>query len=212
MKFGDYLRQLRMQHGWTQPEAAARVGIEQSYLSKLETGKSVPSTEIYDRLAGAYGIAASEILDVLFPEELERLREIDSLRTLMLAQSNRRRTVPRRWLIAGLTALALGGGFTGLSMIDRGRDITTYTYVSDGVLPKGAGADAEPAVRSEQTRFITQMRGAFFTESLPQGERLWRLTGSGTQWQPARFGWALVPGLAFILAGIGCVLISSRWT
>lgn len=36
MKFGDYLKQKRAERGWTQPEAASHVKIEQSYLSKLE--------------------------------------------------------------------------------------------------------------------------------------------------------------------------------
>lgn len=211
MKFGDYLRQLRVQRGWTQPEAAARVGIEQSYLSKLETGKSVPSTEIYDRLVGAYDIAANEMLDVLFPAELERLQEIGSLRAWVLDQSNRRRAAPHRWMLAGLVALALGGGFCGLSMIDRGHDVTTYTYLSDGVFSRSASPEAEPAARDEQIRFITQMRGPAFTEKSGEGTRQWRLVGGAKQWEPSRYGWALVPGLAFILAGSGCFFLARRW-
>jgi transcriptional regulator with XRE-family HTH domain len=54
MKFGDYLRQKREARGWTQPEAANKAGIEQSYLSKLETGKSYPSEDAYARLVAAY--------------------------------------------------------------------------------------------------------------------------------------------------------------
>ena len=53
MKFGDYLRQARETRQWTQPEAAARAGIEQSYLSTLETGKSYPSEEVFGRLVEA---------------------------------------------------------------------------------------------------------------------------------------------------------------
>lgn len=212
MKFGDYLRQLRLQRGWTQPQAATRVGIEQSYLSKLETGKSIPSSEIYDKLVSAYDLAANDMLEILFPAELDRLREIDSLRPFMLAQSNRRRAIPRRWLSAGLAGLALGGGFCGLSMIDRAHEIAAYTYMSDGVLTQGASLEAEPAARSEQTRFITQMRGPIFTESVGEGMRVWRLVGSSKQWEPARFGWALVPGLAFICTGLGCFFLAWRWS
>ncbi|MBS7457160.1 helix-turn-helix domain-containing protein [Coralloluteibacterium stylophorae] len=211
MKFGDYLRHARVQRGWTQPEAAARAGIEQSYLSKLETGKSIPSGEIYDRLAGAYGIAPHAMLDILFPAELERLREIDSLRALMLAQSHRRRAIPRRWLTAGLVALALGGGFVGLSMVDRGRDVATFTYVSDQVFPQDGAEGDEPVRAAAATRYIAQMRGPEFTEATPEGVRLWRLVGSGAQWQPARFGWALVPGLLLISAGLGCFFLAGRW-
>lgn len=211
MKFGDYLRHLRMERGWTQPEAAGRAGIEQSYLSKLETGKSVPSGEIYDRLVGVYNIDDEAMLAVLVPEELERLREIDSLRAAILSRSDRRRALPRRWLTVGIGLLALGGACVGLSLVDQGHDITTYTYMSDGVLADGQSLEDEPIVSEEQSRFIVQMRGPAFTEPSPQGTRLWRLVGSASQWQPSRFGWALVPGLAAILAGLGCFFLAWRW-
>ncbi|MGE0743387.1 MAG: helix-turn-helix domain-containing protein, partial [Hyphomonadaceae bacterium] len=38
MKFGEDLKNRRTELGWTQPDAAAKASIEQSYLSKLETG------------------------------------------------------------------------------------------------------------------------------------------------------------------------------
>lgn len=51
MKFGVYLRSLREKAGWTQPEAAEKIEIEQSYLSKLETGKCFPSEDIFSKLS-----------------------------------------------------------------------------------------------------------------------------------------------------------------
>ena len=56
MKFGEYLKNRRTELGWTQPDAASKAGIEQSYLSKLETGKSFPSEDVYQRLVGAFGL------------------------------------------------------------------------------------------------------------------------------------------------------------
>lgn len=40
MTFADKIRSLRLALDLTQPELADAIGIEQSYLSKLETGKS----------------------------------------------------------------------------------------------------------------------------------------------------------------------------
>ena len=212
MTFGDYIRTLRTDRGWTQPEAASRAGIEQSYLSKLETGKSVPSGEVYDRLMGCYGVDPEAMIDVLVPEELERLREIDVLRGAMLTRSEREKATPRRWLAAALALLVIGGAFIGLSQVDGAHPETSYTYMSDGVVSRGAGLESEPAVPHEKTRFTTKMRGPAFSEPTEAGGvRIWRLVGSQQQWRPARFGWALVPGIAGVLAAVGCFFLARRW-
>jgi len=44
MNFGERIKQLRTERNMTQPQLAEAIGIEQSYLSKLENDKSVPST------------------------------------------------------------------------------------------------------------------------------------------------------------------------
>lgn len=230
MTFGDYLKHLRGDRGWTQPQAAARAGIEQSYLSKLENGKSIPSGETYQRLVEAYGISAPDMIGVLFPAELDRLREIDALRDHLLHHACARRAVPRRWLVAGLAALALGGGFVGLSRIDEARTVQLYTYRSDGVILPGEGPDVfdrayegpgegeDDAARAdllrrldERTRFTPEMRGPMFTERTPNGRRIWHLVGSTERLEPARYRWALVPGLALIVGGLGCFFLAWRW-
>ena len=61
MKFGDFIRLKREQSGWTQPEAAAKIGIEQSYLSKLENGRSIPSADVYQRVCEAYGVSSAAL-------------------------------------------------------------------------------------------------------------------------------------------------------
>jgi|TARA_R100000049_G_C1955376_1_gene108901 transcriptional regulator with XRE-family HTH domain len=215
MKFGEYLRHKRAERGWTQPEAAARAKIEQSYLSKLENGKSIPSGDIYHRLVDAYGIDAQEMVGVLFPGELDRLREIDSLRDLLLERSHSDIRTPRRLLIAGLAALMIGGGFVGFSQIEPARILTEYTYQSTGVIAANAPVDSEIAPgapgEDEQTRFITQMRGPMFTEKVPGGKRVWNLVGSGVTVKAPPYRWALIPGIALIIGGLGCFFVAWRW-
>ena len=215
MKFGEYLRHKRAERGWTQPEAAARAKIEQSYLSKLENGKSIPSGDIYHRLVDAYGIDAQEMVGSLFPGELDRLREIDSLRDLLLERSHSDIQTPRRLLIGGLVALMIGGGFVGFSQIEPARILTHYTYQSTGVIAADAPADIEIAPgapgEDEQTRFITQMRGPMFTEKVPGGKRVWNLVGSGVTVKAPPYRWALIPGIALIIGGLGCFFVAWRW-
>lgn len=53
MSFHENLRTLRLARGQTQPALAEKAGIEQSYLSKLENGRSRPSEDVLTRLAQA---------------------------------------------------------------------------------------------------------------------------------------------------------------
>jgi transcriptional regulator with XRE-family HTH domain len=53
MSFQENLRTLRLTRGFTQPALAEKADIEQSYLSKLENGRSKPSEDVLTRLAGA---------------------------------------------------------------------------------------------------------------------------------------------------------------
>ncbi len=215
MKFGDYLRQKRAERGWTQPQAASRAKIEQSYLSKLENNKSIPSGDIYARLVEAYGIDAEEMAGVLFPAELDRLREIDALRDLLLQRSQADIETPRRILIAGLAALMIGGGFLGFSQLEPARMLTQYTYQSTGVIAANAPSDTEipPGApgEDEQTLFLTQMRGPVFTEQVAGGKRVWNLVGSDVVAQAPPYRWALIPGIALIIGGLGCFFVAWRW-
>ncbi|UTW55547.1 helix-turn-helix domain-containing protein [Kordiimonas sp. SCSIO 12610] len=121
MKFGDYIRQKREANGWTQPEAAARMDIEQSYLSKLETGKSYPSEDIFNRLLKAYDIDAGDMSRSIFSAELDKLREIKEVRSVVLERQTNEIKFTRGWMVAGLVMLMLGGGSLGLGFIGIGK-------------------------------------------------------------------------------------------
>ncbi len=43
-----------------------------------------------------------------------------------------------------------------------------------------------------------------FTEDVPDGRRVWRLVGGSERPALARYGWASVPGLAFLIGAFGC--------
>jgi len=62
MAFHDNLRTLRLARGLTQPALAEKADIEQSYLSKLENGRSRPSDEVLARLAQALETAPETLL------------------------------------------------------------------------------------------------------------------------------------------------------
>jgi transcriptional regulator with XRE-family HTH domain len=235
MTFGEYLKARRIALGWTQPEAASRIQIEQSYLSKLETSKAYPSDEVFQRLLSAYLVQAEEILADLSPDEVERLSDIEMIKHLQVKKTSNDKSESRQWLIAGVCALAVGGALLGLARLDRGGVVPQYSYQSKGVILPGESLDVfadigetadEAAPESEtrnakrdaliarlddQTQYTRDFRGPEFVADVTDGKRVWRLVGGTNIQTPDRFGWANILGFMFSLVGLGCFFVSWRW-
>ena len=62
---GEQFKKLRTEKGLSQPELAELAGIEQSYLSKLENDKSLPSSEVLRKLLSALNLTLAELLTPL---------------------------------------------------------------------------------------------------------------------------------------------------
>jgi len=56
---GAFLSHLRVQHGWTQADVAARLGIPRRYLHELESGKQILA---YSRLFGLLDLLGAEVM------------------------------------------------------------------------------------------------------------------------------------------------------
>ena len=137
MKFGDYIKKEREKHSWTQPEAAAKADIEQSYLSKLETGKSYPSEDMYERLVGAYGIDTAHMCSVVYSAELDKLREIADVRGAILSREKTEVSYLRSWLGAGLVMLMIGTGLVAFEYNQGYKIEFSYRYQSPGIIKTG---------------------------------------------------------------------------
>lgn len=137
MHLGERLRQLRQDRHLTQPQLADELGIEQSYLSKLENGKYIPSNDIFARILGFFGLSVGDFIDGLDHRSRLQLRQIpavashfDHQRQLILG--NR-----RRWLLSSAVLFAVGvallyGGMTQLFVPG-----TVYQYKSSGIVLEG---------------------------------------------------------------------------
>lgn len=232
MTLGDFLRERRTGLGWTQPEAAARAKIEQSYLSKLESGRSTPSPEVWHRIANAFAIDHAALAAQLDQPELERLREIEPIQAVRARQQRDHAATTRRWLLAGLGLLMLAGGCFGLNRAGVGAN-SRFTYQSTGVSrpdesldvfvgiddapdPMASDAGARVARRNAliariDERTITGLyRGPTFIESVPSGKRVWQLVGKADDANRLR-DWTLPAAWAFLLGAIGCFFVSWRW-
>jgi transcriptional regulator with XRE-family HTH domain len=83
------IRQLRKARGWSQSDLAERIGVHLTHVSRVETGKYIPSLDFVVRAAQAFGIAVDALLfkrednarDVRIEDKnlAERLRLLESL-------------------------------------------------------------------------------------------------------------------------------------
>src|SRR5688572_12446506 len=80
MTLGETIKLLRTEQGLTQPELAEKARIEQSYLSKVENDKGIPSFDIINRLAQALGLTGMGLIHKLshsyIGEHLSHLPEV----------------------------------------------------------------------------------------------------------------------------------------
>jgi transcriptional regulator with XRE-family HTH domain len=85
---GVELKSQRGQRNMTQSEAAAKIGIEQSFLSKLESDQSWASVDVLRRICKAYGMRPAQLLAQV---DIDCLRGNVNYQSL-LADDRRRRS------------------------------------------------------------------------------------------------------------------------
>ena len=69
---GNRLRQLRKSRRYTQVSLQMKTGIEQSLLSKYETGERIPPTEALIKLADLYDVSIDYLLGRTDKPEVNR--------------------------------------------------------------------------------------------------------------------------------------------
>ena len=234
MRFGDYIRNLRQERRWTQPEAAKQIGIEQSYLSKLESGKSYPSEDVFASLMTAYALDLDGLGAALFPAELDRLREISQVRAAILSTERDAQKHVQRWLSAGIALLMLGGAGLGAALLGKDQVVDTFQYKSEGVVLEGEDVnafevigdrpsgerDGQPAASERQQEMIDRIdeqyqaletyRGVVFFETVPKGQRAWRFYGSSNEVRASWLRWFLIPAIMMMMGAVGCFFASYR--
>ena len=63
-KFGRRILQLRTEQGWSQEELADQADLHRTYISGLERGVKNPTIKVILKLAKAFSISPSEMLDM----------------------------------------------------------------------------------------------------------------------------------------------------
>lgn len=138
MNFGEKLKQIRTGQGLTQPQFAEKLGIEQSYLSKLENDKSVPSAEMFTTILAGTGMDAAAFLQDLDKEVLARtLSHIPAVGQFTTQAEVVQVHDYKKWLYG--CALAWITGFAMMLGANDGIFFSNkvYRYVSLGVILPG---------------------------------------------------------------------------
>ena len=225
MKFGDYIRQKRETAGWTQPETAAKADIEQSYLSKLETGKSYPSEDVFNKLVKTFNLNITEMAGIVGSEELTKLREIKDLRAVVLHRQQNEKRFMRSWLIGGLAMLILAGGVLGMSISMVADAKLHYLYRSEGVILEGEPTNifdliklgARPTDTPLQDRILYDFQkldyhqGDEYILPVEGGYRHYQLYASMPQYDFQLIGWHLAIGFMLLLGGLASFYVARRW-
>ena len=208
MNFGERLKQIRAERGQTQPQFAEALGIEQSYLSKLENDKSVPSADMFATIVSGLGMEASAFLQEIDKAVLDTtLRHIPAVNQFTTQSVAVQANHTKRWMYA--SALAWIIGFAMMLAANDGIFFPNkiYRYKSPGVILVGEAENVfdthEEVLRLRWTAKIisdeelakqradfkatrerplvvetTENRGGFYLENAENGRRRYDLVKS----------------------------------
>lgn len=145
MNIGERIKQLRIDKNLTQPQLAELASIEQSYLSKLENDKSMPSAEILSSLLKALAVDMPAFLKGIDERVIQRhLVQIPEVAVHLNLESHLRIRQVKRWLLGAAVSCAVGfallfGGLNQLLLAPVTE--TLHQYASDGVILPGEPED-----------------------------------------------------------------------
>jgi len=142
MNIGEKIKQLRTNKNLTQPQLAEAIGIEQSYLSKLENDKSVPSADIFQAILKALTINVNNFLEGIDEKIIHKdLKHIPEVANYLNADAASRIHNIKKWLFGSAAACVIG-----LTLIVAGYKALIfgalqYEYISGGVIKPNEPTD-----------------------------------------------------------------------
>lgn len=239
MTFGEFLKAQREAKEWKQPEAAQKIEIEQSYLSKLENNKAVPSADIFDRLMSAYQFSMQQISEAVQSNELEKLKEIVVVREFILSTKKRRDKDKRRFLMAGVVMSMIGALLLSLGIAMHDYKEPYYRYESKGVIKPDENIhlfinmpDYREFTRTMSTNGKTARRikdhalfsrldyhiktldvdmGEFYDRAAVDGVRRYQKVSSGFKRSKTMFYFGISVGCMLLIGSFSMFFVSRRW-
>jgi transcriptional regulator with XRE-family HTH domain len=179
MNFGEKLKQIRTDKNLTQPQFAEAIGIEQSYLSKLENDKSQPSADMFSTIVKSLQLAPRDLLADIDRTILQSsLRHIPEVSQFLNGEVQRRVHDTRKYIWSAAAACLLG--FAMMLAANDGIFFANnlYKYKSLGVILDGESdqlfdAEQSPAASRIKVRTVEVWSnlGTVFFEPTANGKR-----------------------------------------
>lgn len=85
--FGIRVRTKRVQKGFTQADLGRMIGLSENSIVQYETGRAVPKTANFERLAEVLGVSSRYLLTGDVPEEISKAQTEQELKVLEIMRS-----------------------------------------------------------------------------------------------------------------------------
>jgi len=235
MTLGEQLKKIRNERGLSQPELSELAGIEQSYLSKLENDKSIPSNDIFRQVLSALNISLVDFLSNFnLKQDRQHLAQIPDIEFWFEKEEHKNSKSKRRNLryFCALIVIAVTLFYIGFSK--QLFSETRFQYKSAGVLLAGEPkdvfwnwknlidrnkADYNTRVRAKELEINQRKdviyhlsyehKGRGFLMNDENGKRYYSLTGD-VQAPRLINAWLQIFGVLFFTAGIMFFVLETR--
>lgn len=135
MSLGERLKTLRVDKGYSQPALAERVGIEQSYLSKVENDKSIPSEDIFTALLSGLDVSVNDFMSgVRNKKHISKWMQIDAISTWVNNRDATHARKNQRFMLVCYCFIALGITFFYAGFSTKIFPEKAFEYISLGVI------------------------------------------------------------------------------
>lgn len=223
MTLGQRIKQLRVDKELNQPELAGAMGIEQSYLSKLENNKAFPSDEMFEKLLTALKMTVDDFIKgfdrTYIINHLSKLSFVKQ-HTEALTQSNAKYLF--KWIIVSSLMIAFGITLymAGEKSWADASEFRAY-YKSMGVVKKDEPLllfEQDPerlpndilARVSPETVHLSQKNGDFFVKPVEGGSRYYEYIRGGYTRSKSLNNWLRIVGMFIGVLGVVGLLIEPK--
>lgn len=157
VSLGEMVKNLRNRKGMTQPELASCLGIEQSYLSKLENGKNLFNSHIFKEVSNVLGVDFLHLLKDVSLESLNTHKDIPEVSIYLSTLKKKNTYKNKKVLLSSFFLFIVGFNSALLAHLEILYSNTVYSYVSEGVIKDGEPTDIFKSYKNILTnKFIAE--------------------------------------------------------